>query len=668
MANSFEPNGNPTTPLAVTELADFPATPILNTPSTFYSDPSLTAEDRTLFSSTASPLTGLQIQENFLELGLAAVDLSARAQIVEAWPQDIGSVAAGFVNYNGALEHVGRMYGGNPYSITSSSNVTLPVSGAFKVYISEGVGAQAPRVYHLCEVTSTAATTADLVADLNDALTYSNGGVREYARTADSAPPQLPSAVSAGSFKVVFDDDSEVEYTVDVASAASLALLVGEINYGLLHASPEGISSKLTAVEDSGKVKFVGVNSGIESTRITLSEDSGTYLVANLGFTSAPVIFFDFSTVLEFTPYTATPTNPDKIIFRGTGKGDSYAIYDDLSNGLFHKINIASISTTSGSPSTFTHALRPVTAYSSYSCNIGSAIYGESFNATNALTGASLSAPSISGTTLSVSGATTTGSLVVTGGAVTSSAATSSLFANNTVTTLSIGSYATTLSIGAATGTTTIENALTVDGISTLTGAVTTAAALTVGTDLAVGGNVAIDGYASLTDYTDVRAAGANKVLYAGMAFAPNNTGTAADADYLNFNGVLRGYRLLGVAIGQAGTTALTSTTTGEIIITPSDERLKTNVQDIYYGLSTVAQLRPISFNWRDPLTFGPQTELGFLAQDVKDCIPELVGGSEDMYYTMDYAKLTTVLVKAIQELNRKVEDLESKVLHLQLI
>ena len=47
------------------------------------------------------------------------------------------------------------------------------------------------------------------------------------------------------------------------------------------------------------------------------------------------------------------------------------------------------------------------------------------------------------------------------------------------------------------------------------------------------------------------------------------------------------------------------------------------------------------------------------IAQDVLKIVPNAVTGSEETKYLMDYSKLVTPLVKAMQELSSKVEDLE---------
>lgn len=56
--------------------------------------------------------------------------------------------------------------------------------------------------------------------------------------------------------------------------------------------------------------------------------------------------------------------------------------------------------------------------------------------------------------------------------------------------------------------------------------------------------------------------------------------------------------------------------------------------------------------------------EIGFIAQDVKEIVPELISNPDcdesKGFYAMDDGKMTSILVKAIQELSQKVEQLEN--------
>ena len=93
-----------------------------------------------------------------------------------------------------------------------------------------------------------------------------------------------------------------------------------------------------------------------------------------------------------------------------------------------------------------------------------------------------------------------------------------------------------------------------------------------------------------------------------------------------------------------------------------SDGRQKTNITDIKYGLDTVLASQPHSYNRTDV----EGDYLGFVAQELKTLIPEVVFGSEETSYSVDYGSLVAVAFKAIQELSAQVTTLQTQVTALQ--
>jgi len=89
-----------------------------------------------------------------------------------------------------------------------------------------------------------------------------------------------------------------------------------------------------------------------------------------------------------------------------------------------------------------------------------------------------------------------------------------------------------------------------------------------------------------------------------------------------------------------------------------SDARLKTNIEPIKYGLNTVLETQPRSFNRVDV----EGDYIGFVAQELKEKIPEVVFGEEERQYSVDYGSLVAVAFKAIQELSASVDTLNAKV------
>jgi hypothetical protein len=90
---------------------------------------------------------------------------------------------------------------------------------------------------------------------------------------------------------------------------------------------------------------------------------------------------------------------------------------------------------------------------------------------------------------------------------------------------------------------------------------------------------------------------------------------------------------------------------------TGSDYRLKENVIPLKDGLERLNKLNPVQFDWKK----SQETDEGFIAHEVQEIVPYVVKGEKDgeEIQTMDYGKLTPLLVKAIQELEARIATLE---------
>ena len=96
-----------------------------------------------------------------------------------------------------------------------------------------------------------------------------------------------------------------------------------------------------------------------------------------------------------------------------------------------------------------------------------------------------------------------------------------------------------------------------------------------------------------------------------------------------------------------------------------SDIKLKENVENINYGLNDVLKMRAVQFDWKEKR--NKAHDIGVIAQEIEKIIPEVVkeaktiGGSDDTHKVVDYAKLTSVLIKAVQEQQVQIDELKTK-------
>lgn len=112
--------------------------------------------------------------------------------------------------------------------------------------------------------------------------------------------------------------------------------------------------------------------------------------------------------------------------------------------------------------------------------------------------------------------------------------------------------------------------------------------------------------------------------------------------------------QITSAALAGTSNRAVYSDPSGALTNSSSDRRLKKNVAPLSYGLADVLRLAPVTFRWKDA-RMGGQRELGLIAQDVREVVPEVVGRNADGMQSLDYAKLVPVLVRAIQELNERL-------------
>jgi hypothetical protein len=100
-----------------------------------------------------------------------------------------------------------------------------------------------------------------------------------------------------------------------------------------------------------------------------------------------------------------------------------------------------------------------------------------------------------------------------------------------------------------------------------------------------------------------------------------------------------------------------------------SDIRLKEHVTDIEDALEIIHQIRGVRFEWRkDQSEFAslPEgTRVGLIAQEIEKVLPEAVLSPAGSYKSVDYSRLTPVLVAAIKEQQLQIDELKELVYQL---
>ena len=104
---------------------------------------------------------------------------------------------------------------------------------------------------------------------------------------------------------------------------------------------------------------------------------------------------------------------------------------------------------------------------------------------------------------------------------------------------------------------------------------------------------------------------------------------------------------------------------------TISDRRLKDNIFTIESALDKVGKLRGVEYIWKDGARKG-QSDIGFIAQEVEEVIPQIVREKEmplldgGTYKTVDYEKMTALLIEAVKEQQTIINKLEQRIVTLE--
>ena len=225
-------------------------------------------------------------------------------------------------------------------------------------------------------------------------------------------------------------------------------------------------------------------------------------------------------------------------------------------------------------------------------------------------------------------------------------------------------------------GTTSPTEKLHVVGNARITGSVTAtrfnANTTESGISSQYGSTNATNSYVSyIYNNSDIAYLGNGTSLFSGVNATDFGITTAISSNFIFGTNNLERMRIASggevtiANLAGSGSRAVNASATG-VLSASSSILIKENVENINYGLSDVLKLKPVIFNYIDKDKWGEGKELGFIAEDVMDIIPESTGtmNNSDIYF--DLQKLIPVLTKAIQEQNALIKALEQRILILE--
>ncbi|MFC1603923.1 tail fiber domain-containing protein [Planctomycetota bacterium] len=105
---------------------------------------------------------------------------------------------------------------------------------------------------------------------------------------------------------------------------------------------------------------------------------------------------------------------------------------------------------------------------------------------------------------------------------------------------------------------------------------------------------------------------------------------------------------------------------TGKDYGSASSIRWKSDIRPIDAPLDKVLRLRGVYFTWDEE--HGGEHDLGMIAEEVGEVLPEIVSYEPDGEYTsgMDYSRLTPLLIEAVKALNSETAELKDRLSKLE--
>jgi len=147
--------------------------------------------------------------------------------------------------------------------------------------------------------------------------------------------------------------------------------------------------------------------------------------------------------------------------------------------------------------------------------------------------------------------------------------------------------------------------------------------------------------------------------------YSAGNTSSNSQITYAVYSTSASQYQFY---VGYGGTVYARSV----VISALSDERLKENIVDLDVGLDKIMALKPRKFDWKEGKGTNQKNVRGFIAQEIEQVFPDLIDEwrdpapeGEEPYKSLRQ-DLIPVLVKAIQELNAKVDAQATTIAELQ--
>ncbi|MEW5874529.1 MAG: tail fiber domain-containing protein [Candidatus Zixiibacteriota bacterium] len=119
------------------------------------------------------------------------------------------------------------------------------------------------------------------------------------------------------------------------------------------------------------------------------------------------------------------------------------------------------------------------------------------------------------------------------------------------------------------------------------------------------------------------------------------------------------------MTLDAAGDLTVTGDIVGATCCAPSDARFKTDIHELNNPLATLVQMRGVCYQWNrgafPDRGFGDGEQIGLIAQEVEQAVPQAVHEMADGYLAVDYARLVPLLIESIKAQQLQIDELRRR-------
>ena len=124
----------------------------------------------------------------------------------------------------------------------------------------------------------------------------------------------------------------------------------------------------------------------------------------------------------------------------------------------------------------------------------------------------------------------------------------------------------------------------------------------------------------------------------------------------------------LGIGVAASGTSGRIDAANDIVAYSSSDRRFKENIKNIPNALSKILKIGGYEFDWISNVELHGHEghDVGVIAQEIEDILPELVQTRESGYKAVKYDKLVALLIEGMKEQQIQIDNLKSEVENLK--